>query len=223
MRIFSIPMFSYTARFIRNLYLEYKYRSCHLSVSGSASIWNSKFGRYNSFGDNTYLYDSIIGDFSYIADNSRIFRTEIGKFCSIGPNVLMGLGKHPSRDFVSTHPAFFSNRKQSGISFIKKNLYKEFESIVIGNDVWVGARSIILDGVKIGDGVIVASGSVVTKNIPSYSVVGGVPAKIIRYRFTKKHIDFLGKLKWWNKDTRWLRRNAQKFIDVELFCKSLLK
>jgi len=222
MRIFSIPVFSYPSRFIKNLYLEYKYRSYHLSLSGSASIWNSKFGKYNSFGDNTYLYDSIVGDFSYIADNSRIFRTKIGKFCSIGPSVLLGLGKHPTRDFVSAHPAFFSTRNQCGISFTTKSLYEEFESIIIGNDVWVGARSIILDGVEIGDGVIVAAGSVVTKNVPSYTVIGGAPAKIIRYRFTKKQIEFLVKLKWWNKDIRWLRKNAQKFINIKIFCKSLL-
>ena len=70
--------------------------------------------------------------------------------------------------------------------------------IHIGNDVWIGARSIIMDGVSIGDGAIVAAGSVVTKDVPPYAVVGGSPAKIIKYKFSQDIIDRLEEIQWWN-------------------------
>ncbi len=86
----------------------------------------------------------------------------------------------------------------------------------IGNDVWIGANVLILDGVTIGNGAIIAAGAVVTKDVPPYAVVGGVPAKIIKYRFNKEEIDFLEQLKWWEKDEKWLTEYGKYFNNVEL-------
>jgi acetyltransferase-like isoleucine patch superfamily enzyme len=127
------------------------------------------------------------------------------------------LGIHPSRDFVSTHPIFFSTKKQVGITFADKDYFQEEKGIKIGNDVWIGANVIILDGVTIGDGAIIGAGAVVTKDVPPYSIYGGVPAKLIRYRFEQKTIDFLVKFKWWNKDEEWLKTNFQDFHNIDTF------
>jgi acetyltransferase-like isoleucine patch superfamily enzyme len=129
--------------------------------------------------------------------NARITRANIGAFCSIGPEVIIGgLGTHPT-NFVSTHPVFYSRLCQSGITFSSENLVEELKSVTVGNDVWIGARALILDGVTIGDGAIIAAGAVVTTDVPPYAIVGGVPAKIIRYRFSEDIISILLEWKWW--------------------------
>ena len=132
---------------------------------------------------------------------------------------MIGLGKHPVH-FVSTHPAFYSSHKQF-ITFADKNDYfEEYEKVTIGNDVWIGTRVMIIDGVSIGDGAIIAAGAIVTKNVEPYSIVGGVPAKLIRNRFNDQDIEFLKKFKWWNKDFEWIKSNYYKFKNIELFIKN---
>jgi acetyltransferase-like isoleucine patch superfamily enzyme len=154
-------------------------------------------------------------DFSYIASNSRVTNSKIGKYCSIGSDAIIGLGRHPSRTFVSSHPIFYSTACQSQISFVTEAIFDEFAPINIGNDVWIGTRAVILDGVTIGDGAIVGAGSVVTKDIPPYAIVTGIPATILRYRFDIAEITFLTELKWWDKDISWLRKNSSKFSNIK--------
>lgn len=161
--------------------------------------------------------NTTIGSYSYVRDNTRIFNAVIGKFCSIGPNCTIRLGVHPLGDFVSSHPIFYSPNKLVGTTFADKKYFEEEKTVYIGNDVWIGANVIILDGVKIGDGAIIAAGAVVTKDIPPYAIYGGVPAKLIRYRFDEKTIEFLLKFKWWDKDEEWLRLNFQDFHNVNQF------
>ena len=156
-------------------------------IKFGAIFKNVVFGKYVKLYKNTCVINATIGTMSYVGPFSTISNSVIGKFCTIAPDVKIGLGKHAT-SFISIHPAFYSTVGQSPIIFTKKNHYQEFEEIFIGNDVWIGARSIVLDGVKIGNGVIVAAGSVVVKDIPDYAIVGGVPAKIIKYRFNEKEI-----------------------------------
>ncbi|EPZ37468.1 transferase hexapeptide repeat containing protein [Anoxybacillus ayderensis] len=93
----------------------------------------------------------------------------------------------------------------------------------IGNDVWIGANSIVLDGVKIGDGAIVAAGAVVTKDVPDYAIVGGVPARVIRYRFNEEIIKQLKVIKWWDIDLNNLKNYENQFEDIELFLNHIMK
>jgi len=177
---------------------------------------------YNTIYNDVSLSEVSLGDFTYIASGTKISRAKIGKFCSIGPDCKIGLGKHPTKSFVSTHPIFYSTLKQAqiafaDIAFADKNYFEEFGNIEIGNDVWIGANAIIVDGIKIGDGAIVAAGAVVTKDVPPYAIVGGVPAKIIRYRFDKDEIAKLLELKWWDKDINYLKSNFKKFHDIKEF------
>ena len=209
------PLTVWFAKLIKSKIIEYKNKDKFLKIGYMANATKCKFGIYNTIYNEVSLNEVTLGDFTYIAGNTNISKTTIGKFCSIGPDCKIGLGKHPTKDFVSTHPVFFSTLKQAQVTFADRNYFDEFAYIIIGNDVWLGANVIVVDGVKIGDGAVVAAGSVVTKDIPPYAIVGGVPAKIIKYRFEKEEIEKLLQLKWWDMDVEYLKENFIKFHDVK--------
>lgn len=95
------------------------------------------------------------------------------------------------------------------------------QSIIVGNDVWIGANVVLLPGVYIGNGAIIAAGAVVTHDIEPYSIVGGVPAKKIRYRFEHDVIEKLQEIQWWNWDVEKIEDNIEMFYQPEIFLKSL--
>lgn len=215
--LFKNPITIWINWVLKTLLLKIRFLHSNLKVGYLSYAKNCKFGNNNTIYENVTLMNVEIGDFSYVNSHSCIARTKIGKFCSIGENVKCGLGKHPSQDMVSTHPAFYSKDKSPQITFADKNYFDEYSTIEIGNDVWIGSNSMILDGVKIANGAIVASGTVVTKDVPPYAIVGGVPAKIIKYRFDENEIKFLNEIKWWNKDTNWIKNNFKDFHDIKIF------
>jgi acetyltransferase-like isoleucine patch superfamily enzyme len=177
----------------------------------------STFEGANKVYENSFFIGNM-GYGSYIASNSTIVGN-IGKFTSIASEVCTNLGIHPlTNPYVSTSPMFFSLLKQSGKTFAKKQMFHEFKKpINIGNDCWIGQRVFIVGGVNIGDGAIVLAGAVVTKDVPPYAIVGGVPAKILKYRYDEDTIQLLLKTKWWNKPIQWLEENWYSFNDIEKF------
>lgn len=198
--------------------LELKYRKQKLKLEYMVEINNCTFNNYNTIYKYSRLRDSSFGDFSYAARNCQIYNTKVGKFTCIGPNVNTGMGAHPSAEFVSSHPLFYSTLGQSsGLVIVDKNLFDEFPETIIGNDVWIGNNVTIKYGVNIGHGAIIGSGAVVTKDVEPYSIVGGVPAKIIKYRFSQDEIEFLLSFKWWDKDLEWLKANKDKFQNIGEF------
>jgi len=158
--------------------------------------------------------DIMIGDYTFINEYTRIDSSihKIGKYCSISHNVKIGMIPHPST-YISTSPVFYSTSR----SFIKKDLFVYNKKNNIGNDVFIASNAIILAGVEISDGAIIAAGSVVTKDVPPYAIVAGNPAKIIKYRFSKSEIEKLLKYKWWDKDISFLVEHATEMAEKESF------
>ncbi len=213
--IIKNPITTWLKWLLKKYFYEFKYRKNQLKIQYLAKFSECRFGRYNTLYERAQLTQIHLGDYSYVGANNRLARVSIGKFCCLGPDVIAGLGRHPVSSHASIHPIFYSPNAQAGITFADKSYFKETDEINIGNDVWIGARAIILDGVSIGDGAIVASGAVVTTNIPPYAIVGGVPAKLIKYRFQPAQIKTLLAIKWWDREESWLRKNFQKFHHAE--------
>lgn len=195
---------------MRHKYLK-KYPS--LSLSGDIYIKNVVFGKYNLI-QQAYIINSKMGDYSYVAKGVYVNNADIGKFTCIGPNVQIGLGEHPTKEFISIHPVFYSLEAQLGFTYSEKKYFNELESTKIGNDVWIGVNAIIKGGISIGDGAIIAAGAIVTKDVEPYAIVGGVPARLLKYRFPEDEIKSLLDLKWWNYEEKWLKKNAHLFTSV---------
>lgn len=180
----------------------------HNSLLGDKVVLSGKFS----------IQDSQIGNFTSISTNSRISLTTIGKYCSIGPNFISGWGIHPIGG-ISTSPIFYSTSHSTGKVFSKTNKIVERERINIGNDVWIGSNCTVLDGVSVGNGCIIAAGAVVTKDVPDYAIVGGIPAKIIKYRFNDETIKELQKIKWWDFENDNIQDVEKYFFNIEEFIK----
>ena len=193
-------------------------------------IQGSTFEGENLISSGSQFTNSTLGLHSYLSSNCAISDTVVGRYTCIGPGVACVRGTHPIRDFVSIHPLFYRTEAPAIFHpYISTNKFEEYiyadpenqRAVVIGNDVWIGAGAKILDGVTIGDGAIIASGAIVTKNVPAYAIVGGVPAKLIRYRFPVEEIDTLVRFQWWEKDSEWVKEHAEMFDNVEDFCRAI--
>lgn len=199
-------------------YLQKKmYRRNNVFLGRDVECQNCDLGKYATVHDRTKLINVAVGDYTYIASEGKYALTKFGKFCSIGPRSMILAGTHPSKTFVSTHPAFYSPDKQAQIAFAEKKYFDDLAETEIGNDVWIGANVVIIGGVKIGDGAIIGAGAVVTKDIEPYSISCGVPARLVKYRFTQEQIDFLMDFKWWDKDIKWLEKHYKILHDIEKF------
>ena len=155
---------------------------------------------HNYFAQRSKVIRSHIGRFSYVNYDSVVTNTQVGRYTCIGPaSWVGGLGKHPI-DRKSTHRMFYSNGNKAWSGFCYAENYIESVRTSVGNDVWIGARCIVMDGVTIGDGAIIAAGAVVTADVAPYTIVGGIPAREIRKRFNQTTIKSLLSEQWWDKD-----------------------
>ncbi|MDK2850003.1 MAG: hypothetical protein PWR32_670 [Candidatus Woesearchaeota archaeon] len=215
--------YNLTSMIIRNL----KYRTQNSYIHPFSKIISSKIGFNVTVGLFSDICNSILEDYvriymlsqvinssfgrhSYMGKNGFVTNTKIGAFTSIAWNVTIGAPEHKI-DLVTTND-ILSN---SFHGFIKKEedpLYTPSnDKVIVGNDVWIGANVVIKRNVKIGDGAVIGAGAVVTKDIPDYAIAVGVPARVIKYRFSKKTINALKKLKWWDWSDEIIKKNLKLF------------
>ncbi len=165
--------------------------------------------------ERTTLLSSNLGKHSYCGNGTILIHATVGRFCSIGNEAILGTWSHPT-DLVSTYPGFYSDNQHT-INIRRDINIQEINPVTIGNDVWIGHRAIIVGGITVGDGAIIASGAVVTKDIEPYAIVGGVPARVLKKRFPQATIDRLLELLWWDSDEETLRKYSELFGDPEAF------
>lgn len=192
-----------------------------------------RVSRTTKIGNDTVIYDhvsivgsEISGGGTYISGHCEFNSTRIGTYCSIGDHSGVIIGSHPTRTYVSTHPAFYSVLYQGGISYVEETTLPSAKTLPsgfvceIGSDVFIGSYVQILNGVRIGDGSIVAAGSLVTGDVEPYTVVGGVPAKKIRDRFTPEETAFLKKIRWFDWPPEEIAKYSRYFNDIQAFQKA---
>jgi acetyltransferase-like isoleucine patch superfamily enzyme len=208
-------------KILKYFLLRIRFHNSSISFSSQIS-WDSSLAKGVKVLPRAKIGSSKIDTYSYIGEDCDFKHTKIGSYCSIGPYVICGMGTHPL-DFVSTYPGFYSKKAAGSIWFGAIHNFEEQKKTRIESDVWIGARAIILAGVNIGVGAVIASGAVVTKDVPAYSIVGGVPARIIKYRFDEPTINSLIESKWWELDEITQKKLAKYMNNPIIFLKQLSK
>lgn len=173
------------------------------AVEGGCTVIDSKFGRY-----------------SYCGYDCKIYNCEIGRFTSIADNVTIGLSSHPLQ-WVSTSPAFYRGKDSIPKDLAQLDYDPSPAKTVIGNDVWIGQGVTISAGVTVGDGAVLATDSVVTKDVAPYTIVGGVPAKPIKMRFSEELASRMLTSVWWERDPKLLKKLSHLMNDPEKFLDAL--
>ena len=172
-------------------------------ISPSATVINSRLGKYCSVGDNTRFCYSELGDFSYVSVNSNVFSTRIGKFSSISWNVSINPAVHDYQRFTQ-HPMLFASKY--GMLQDNHPFYRQYGDTVIGNDAWIGCNVLIMGGVAIGDGAVIGAGARISHDVPPYAVMIG-NNNHMRNRFSDEIIENLIELKWWDLPIEVIRQN----------------
>lgn len=178
------------------------------TIGDDSRVFNSSLEEFVHIQRGALMYSTDIGRYTYTGRSFTSWHCKIGRFCSISWNVSIGGANH-DYERVTTHSFLYAD----DYKFINQGAgYNRFEDeCVIGNDVWIAANACICRGVTVGNGAVVAAGAVVTKDVPPYTIVAGVPAKPIKKRFSDDIIEILQKSEWWNLPAEVLRDNFELF------------
>lgn len=192
--------------------------SARPTVEEDVRLHHVQLGRYTEIKAHSTLEHTRMGDYSYCAGYNQIYAAEIGKFCSIASFVRINPGNHPCYTRVAQHH-FTYRRSLFGLgeddeAFFQQRMDK---AVTLGHDVWLGHNVTVMPGVTIGSGAAVGSGAVVTRDVPPYAVVAGVPARIIRMRFSDAIIQGIESTRWWDWDHDTIRQRLADFSDIHGF------
>jgi len=185
-------------------------------------VRNSKIDRTARTSTGGNILNSTMGRYSYSGYDCWLINTDIGSFCSISDSVYIGGSEHPM-SWVSTSPVFEHGDSNGAPDSFEKFDVPEPKRTTLGNDVWIGHGAIIKAGINIGDGAVVGAGAVVTKDVPPYAIVGGCPARIIRYRFESEMIKQIIETHWWTLDDDEISMVSSYVREPELFVKAVKK
>lgn len=187
-------------------------------IAPDAEVTDCELGKYTEIAARARLVETVLGDYSYVMERSDIIGTEVGKFTNIASDVRINPGNHPM-DWVSQHHFLYRHRlygmrDKDNQAFFE---WRKRQKVTIGHDCWIGHRAIILAGVAIGNGAVVAAGAIVTKDVAPYTVVAGVPAKPVSKRFPKHIWQALEAIGWWDWDHETLKERLDDFFDIRKF------
>jgi phosphonate metabolism protein (transferase hexapeptide repeat family) len=193
------------------------------SIHETAQVERSSLGRYTEVAERCVLQETELGDYSYIMQDGITWAARIGKFANIAAHVRINATNHPIERATLHHFTYRSNdyrpEEERDESFFD---WRRAHAVTIGHDVWIGHGATILPGVHVGNGAVIGSGAVVTHDVDAYTIVGGVPARVIRRRFAKEIGERMDRLAWWDWSHEQLRLalpdfrklSAEAFLDA---------
>ncbi|MBP3039550.1 acetyltransferase [Bacillaceae bacterium Marseille-Q3522] len=188
------------------------------TIHVTSTVIQSNLGAWTEIGPHCKIEASELGDYSYTAGDNQIIYTKIGKFCSIASHVRINPGNHPMWRVTQHHMTYRSSQygfsEQDDEAFFQ---WRKSHEVSIGHDVWIGHNAVIMPGVTIGTGAVVGAGAVVTKDVAPYTIVAGVPARMIRERFSKEIAEKLLRIEWWNWDRDLLQQRFKDLNQVDVF------
>ena len=198
------------AKVYKNAFVKDTILGENVKVGDFSRIESSAFGKNVDLQRFAMIYHSRMGDYSYVGRNFTCWHAKIGKFCSISWNVGIGGANH-DYNRVTQH-AFLYAPQFGMLEPGQPAGYDRFETpCEIGNDVWIGCNAVICRGVHIGDGAVVGAGAVVTKDVEPYTIVGGIPAKVIKRRCPMELAQRLQAVEWWNLPSHVIKENFELF------------
>jgi phosphonate metabolism protein (transferase hexapeptide repeat family) len=188
------------------------------TVHADAIIWDSTLGAWTDIGAHTHIMESSVGDYSYIVKHCQVIYSTIGKFCSIASYVRLNPGNHPIDRPTSHHmtyrAAMFGFAEEDEADFFN---WRRDHPVTIGHDVWIGHNTTVMPGVTVGNGAVIGAGAVVTKDVAPYTIVAGVPAKLIRMRFNEDVVGKLTRMQWWDWPREVLEQRFTDFRNLDVF------